>query len=396
MNDLQLAVGCDNISIEDVASLLEQMTKKKELSKYCDTTKIKKKTGKELYYIYIERKQFTAKSKDILIDKLYIHFFGEKSWTLEQAYESWFFWKQETGTNSKTLREYHNEWNGFIKNTQLSQQPVVKISTHDLKSYYLKVTANYAITKKRLININVVLNGIMNYCVDREIITHNLIRDIDMKQYQKRCRSSKSTKVNYTDEERTKLLAYLSEIDEMYAYAIQLDFYATLRIGELLSIRYDDIKNGFVSINRSMRESYTIDSNMNFTLSGVTNDERIKGNEASGFRTLFLTDQAMRIVEKAHNLNPNGEFLFEKYGRQLNPKTFNKYLKKYCEEAGVSYHSSHQIRFTMATNLYKNGVNLTEVSTMLGHADVATTLHYIRQNQASDETNARLAAIMNI
>lgn len=133
---------------------------------------------------------------------------------------------------------------------------------------------------------------------------------------------------------------------------------------------------------------------MNFKLSNVTNEERLKGNEESGFRAIFLTEKAKKIVSKAHELNPDGEFLFMKYNRQLNTQTFNEYLQKYCKKAGVKYRPSHQIRFTMATTLYESGVALTELSGMLGHADTATTWHYIRQNKPSEQTSKKMSEVL--
>lgn len=167
----------------------------------------------------------------------------------------------------------------------------------------------------------------------------------------------------------------------------------TLRVGELLALKHEDIDENFIYINRSLRQNYKIDENMNFKLSNVTNEERLKGNEESGFRAIFLTENSKRILKKVHNLNPNGEFLL-KYGRQLNSQTFNEYLRKYCQKAGVKYRPSHQIRFTMATALYESGVALTELSGMLGHADTITTWHYIRQNKPSEQTSKKMSEVL--
>lgn len=205
----------------------------------------------------------------------------------------------------------------------------------------------------------------------------------------------RAKKTNYTAEERKKLLDYLSDVKEMYSYAIQLDFYLTCRIGELLALKREDVDGDYIYINRTLRQNYNIDENLHFTLGETSNEKRLKGNEESGFKAIFLTPKAREIIQKVIAINPSGEFLFMKYNRQLNPNTFNEYLQRYCEKADVPYRSSHQIRFTMATNLYKNGVDLTEISKMPEHADTATTWHYIRQNKPSDATNAKMSAIFD-
>ena len=81
-------------------------------------------------------------------------------------------------------------------------------------------------------------------------------------------------------------------------------------------------------------------------------------------------------------------------GKQIVTLTFNKRLKKYCGEAGVPYHSSHKIRFYTASMAY-NGENLAQISRMMGHSQVSTTLHYLRdakQNEDCSELFKKLGA----
>lgn len=76
-------------------------------------------------------------------------------------------------------------------------------------------------------------------------------------------------------------------------------------------------------------------------------------------------------------LNPNGEFVFEPNGKLMLTDTFNEKLKKYCNECEIEYRPSHKIRFYCASIAY-DGKNLTTISKLMGHSQVATTLHYLR------------------
>ncbi|MFR5914067.1 MAG: tyrosine-type recombinase/integrase [Blautia wexlerae] len=53
----------------------------------------------------------------------------------------------------------------------------------------------------------------------------------------------------------------------------------------------------------------------------------------------------------------------------------------------MPYRSSHQIRFTITTMLYEAGVPLNQLSTMLGHSETRTTLHYIRQQSVDPKSS---------
>ena len=78
--------------------------------------------------------------------------------------------------------------------------------------------------------------------------------------------------------------------------------------------------------------------------------------------------------------------------RQLNANTFNRWLKRYCEECNIPVRSSHKIRFCVASILYDNGVPLTVLQQLLGHTTTAMTLHYLRRVTPTKDT----ANLMNM
>lgn len=78
------------------------------------------------------------------------------------------------------------------------------------------------------------------------------------------------------------------------------------------------------------------------------NVDHLKGNTDQGFRYQPLTPEALRLLAKIREQNPDGEFILMKDGRQLNANSFNRWLKRYCEECGITPHSSHKIRFCTA------------------------------------------------
>lgn len=375
-----------NMNLEGIAELYEHMKLEKLLTQHCDLKKIKYREEINQYYIVINRKQFTANSRSTLIDKLYNYFYGEQNQTLTESFKDWMMWRKSIKTNSKTLRENANEWKGYIQDSELATMRTRDIDIEHLQTFLYSITADFAITSKRLTNIIVVLNGIFKRAVALKLIPHNPLADVDLKPFRKRCMPKNSNKDNYTLEERKKILDYLADRDDVYALAISLDFYLCVRIGELCAIKYSDIQDGFLHINRSMRETYEMDDDFNFKLGETTNDERIKGNQSTGFRTIPLTNKALAIVEKTHRLYPDSEYLFMRNNKQLIPNTFNEELQRVCKALGIKYRSSHQIRFTVATLMFEEGIPITKISALLGHADTATTWLYIRKSTPDTQT----------
>ncbi len=85
------------------------------------------------------------------------------------------------------------------------------------------------------------------------------------------------------------------------------------------------------------------------------NEKLPKGNSYYSVRTITLIPEAVEIIQKAMEINPDGDYFFMCHGRTINNDTFNERLKKYCTDAGVPYLSSHKLRFTVASTLKSAG-----------------------------------------
>lgn len=153
-----------------------------------------------------------------------------------------------------------------------------------------------------------------------------------------------------------------------YTLLIAMLYTMALRIDEVLSIR---IKDMMLEANKPY-----------VTVVG-------KGRKA---RTTYLMKGTLRILHKyidaEHGKSPNPEaYLF--YARstglfcKVSERGVNKQLRVYaaiarksCSEVPDNVHS-HQFRHSMATHLLEDGMNVFQISKMLGHASVETTMVYL-------------------
>ena len=61
-------------------------------------------------------------------------------------------------------------------------------------------------------------------------------------------------------------------------------------------------------------------------------------------------------------------------------------LKKYCERAEIKSVSNHDLRHSCATRMVGQGMNIKDVSEMLGHSDLSTTSRYVHGDTSNIET----------
>lgn len=135
--------------------------------------------------------------------------------------------------------------------------------------------------------------------------------------------------------------------------------YATgIRVSELISLKMDDVNMqvGFVVCRDDTRERAVP--------FGRT------ANQALG---AYLAEARARLLS-----GKTSEYFFVNCnGSQMSRQGFWKIVKGYGEQAGIEADiTPHTLRHSFAVHLLNSGANVQAVQTMLGHADLATTLAY--------------------
>lgn len=120
-----------------------------------------------------------------------------------------------------------------------------------------------------------------------------------------------------------------------------------------------------------------------------------KGHTEAGMRYLPLTDACSRILNEVKRINPDSEYLFIRDSKPLATVTFNRRIKKCCEELGINYRSSHKIRFATASIMHKNGATDTELQEMLGHTNLTMTNEYLKNITPHAETYNKTNLILD-
>lgn len=165
-----------------------------------------------------------------------------------------------------------------------------------------------------------------------------------------------------------------------------LAFYRIFRIGKIKALSLDSKDENTVITQHQLVEERALQEDM--TLSQphrVVKDP--KGNPHYSIRTECLPAEGVAVLKKMKALNPKGKFLFMYEGRPLTTDTFNRRLKKYCNEIGITYLPSHKIRFTGASMLYDAGVKPINIQPLPGHSTLTMTEHYIGQRVTERDTS---------
>ena len=244
-----------------------------------------------------------------------------------------------------------------------------------------------------------ILKQTLEYAVDAEYVEKSPYRiKVNKKKF---ASSSKkpSDKEIFQADEKEMLIAEMerrlkNNPSNTAPLAVMLDFELGTRKGEILAICKSDIVGNRIHIHRQLVEEFDTSDldhikSMGFHVVSYTKSE-------DGDRWLPLTEKAKDIIRRIGMVNEEydyqyKDFLFVREGRCLTPDAIDTQIKRGCEYIGIPVKTMHKIRKTYASTLLHNGVNLSIVKDMLGHADESTTLkHYIYNIEGSEETDNKV------
>ena len=320
--------------------------------------------------------------------------YGIQNRTLNDIYPDFIIYRRDhTAVSTKTLKETGYVYNAFYRDDEIANIPVKDITTKMIKNFFMKITFKRALTKKKFMNVKSVLSKLMEYALDIELITSNPLLNIGSTNQFPFKPVNHSDKV-YTVAERAMIMDYLKDSTDIYDLAILLDFTFTLRIGELLSLKYSDIEGSYLHVQRTLVIQNEINDDLTYGKRRIVAVDHIKGYSDEGFRYLPIPPSAFEIIERIKSLGIGSEYIFQSNGTFLLTDTFNEHLRKIAKALNIEYKSSHKIRFCTASMLFAGNVSMADLQRGLGHTNLNTTLHYVRRVTPSDDYAKKVSEIL--
>ena len=153
-------------------------------------------------------------------------------------------------------------------------------------------------------------------------------------------------------------------VHKLAPLAVMFQLQTGLRIGELVAVKYEDIKGDSIYINRMFRhEQKEI-------------VEYTKGRHDG--RSVPLTKEAKHLIETARayqreNKLDDTNYIFSVNENPLSYYSLKKFYPKLCKEIETVRKSSHAARKTFISLLIDGGVNINTIREIVGHRDERTT-----------------------
>lgn len=253
---------------------------------------------------------------------------------------------------NSTIQNYQRCINRWII-PQMELLNVEDITRNDLQNFILNFSSNHK--QNTVINLTKPLSGSLIWSEENGYLKTNPWKGVKIpKDF-----SEKEIKV-FTKEE-ISLLLEAKHYQQVKKDMIILGYRTGMRIGEILTLRWDDINfnEGFITVKR--------------TLSGYKNNvpEITEPKTRKSRRRIDLDKVTLKMLTKRKD-NSEGYVFCKKDGSIYSRQAIN--LPRMCRSIGIEPRSFHSLRHTHATILLAAGIHPKIVQERLGHAKISTTL----------------------
>ena len=321
----------------------------------------------------------------------------------------------KTNLKQNTRSNYIYIYNKFIRDG-FGRRNINEIRFSDVKQFYVSLLSA-GLQVNTLDNIHTVLHPTFQLAVRDNVIRSNPSDGV-MAELKKNDGKNKGIRHALTLEQQRAFLNYIAN-SPVYCHWLPLFtflFGTGCRIGEAVGIRWEDVdfEKKEISVNHSLE--YMLDENRKAAWHVST------PKTAAGVRVIpLLKEVEEALLEEKENQKRTGVnnvdevdgmtgFMFaNRFGKLLLPSSVNRAIVRISDAYNaeetvraarekrepilIPHFSAHHIRHTFATRLCEHESNQKVIQSIMGHADIATTMNIYAE--ATKKRNVQTAEIIN-
>ena len=254
IQNLQIALLSDTLDSESRVNY-EQMLKK-EMEGFVNSvhsTSIWFRESRSLWCTKIKYdgkfKTITAKSKEELIQKLYLFYTGEgQSTVMQDLYPKMLNYKKLSVTE-KTLKEYAHLWKKYVQPSRAASWDLKKIPFKVWRIFFTGLIVDNHMSRKSFKDLLTVFNAIAKYALSCGLIDHNIFADIAQVEFpfapEQTCSTVKAKAFSAEQEERIVDWCHLQldkpRVNALYPLTILFNRKMGLRFAELRGLRWENV-----------------------------------------------------------------------------------------------------------------------------------------------------------
>lgn len=305
-----------------------------------------------------------------LADATYINEHSDIEQATSMVVDTWFeYWidvKKKT-VRPNTVRNYTERYYKNIQNI-IGKKLLTEVKPIHCQKIFTNM-ADEGYRTSTLYQTRITLFNMLEFAKENEIILNNPCKKSVKSDMGKPSQKKEALTIDVQKKflEQAKGRSY----ENQYRFILQTG----LRTGELIGLKWEDVDftNRVLKIQRSMEYRHSV------------GEWRVgEPKSKSGYRTIPLTDEAIRILKAQKEKNKKikvipiewSEYIFlSRKGEPVKNSTYDTMLFKICEKAEISKFSMHVLRHTFATRCIEGGMMPKTLQKILGHSNIGITMN---------------------
>lgn len=351
------------------------------------------------------RKNLTAPSQADLIVKL-VELYGLgniDNLTMDELYHRWKNHRIKIQTPRNTVCRDEERYLRYFAGTPFFDLPVKDIRRSTLKEFCCSVIVGNTrhdaklsrqtveerkMTRKEWGSTRCILNGMFDFALDNEWMKANHLIGMKFEKHLFRDPSHKTEDFEVFNEVEMRSVvkwcfSHFEDTRDLSFLFVPFNFLFGARVGEGVALTWSDrIDHNHISVNKAEyrdRETYQL---------SVQPHTKTFHN-----RTVYINDEAAAILDLIYENRDSDEWIFSRNGERLTSRQINYVLEKYAKDNGLDVKSSHKIRKTYGSNLYKSGLTGKQCADILGNTVEVFERYYCFNTDVDDTIKASINSV---
>jgi len=350
------------------------------------------------WYTYLPnengRKKIKANSEDKIKEKVF-NFWLEQECNpnVKEVFRSWITKKVEREEISRaTYDRYCLDFEKYFKTIQTVR--IKEIDESYLEDFMRDCISDFKMTSKCFSNFRTLIYGIFKYAKRKKYINFSIsyaVQDMEISARAFKKVVKRSYEQVYLPQEKRDMEEYLMNNLDIINLGLLFMFKTGVRIGELATLKIGDIDDYTVAINATETRYKDESEKVHYDIKEFPKSE-------AGLRYAILPEKYKWIIDKILELNPNGEYLFEKNGNRVKTYTFRRRLGHICSnKLNMKPKSPHKVRKTYGTILIDGRVKESTILDTMGHTDINCTKgHYYFDRSGIEDKRKELDMLVEL
>lgn len=312
------------------------------------------------------KKSFGSYKKSVVLEKMNKvkyeaknNILSNSNITFGDLFKEWIFNHKKVQVSDNTFCEYETAYRLRILPYNIANKRANQLTLNDLQMYFNELQEKFSTNtiKKAYVQIH----SCLKFAIIQGILNKNPCLGVTLQK------EKKKEKYNVFSKQEQELILNTLNKKDIVDCLIYFTFYTGLRLGEVLALKWTDVKDKMLSVERQYNRTVrTTDIGVS-KLSYEFKDLKTKNSK----REIPIPNKALAILD---GIPKQYELIFSDEGKPIERKRPQRRMTALCKKLNLEHRSFHSIRHSYATRLFESDVAIKIVQSLMGHSDMATTM----------------------